>query len=268
MEAQNWWDGPVGGLEPDIVGFPFRHIHFAVQVPIFDTVSGTVDVPFRAFTHGNVGILTRVKWQDDQGRAEQTIVLTPHVAIGPDQVYEGVFHIDTTKELDGIRLWRFYAVWTHLNGNVQVARPIYSVNVSNGNPVKNMPDTIRPTGWYKELGALGGLGALDWGYTQVAMDKREFPRGPLTSVWTPTLNCAVNSKGGSPPISRFSIHLDPDFHNGDQGTVLAQRVGAGTLTVSIDPAQLAPGPHRLVGRCEQDADGKHNEGVGVFPFEV
>src|SRR3712207_1569722 len=64
LEAQSWWNGPVGGGQPDSVAFPFRHIHFSVGIPT-TSVSGIVRVPYKAFTHGQIGFLKQVKWQDD-----------------------------------------------------------------------------------------------------------------------------------------------------------------------------------------------------------
>lgn len=255
LEAQSWWNGPVGGGEPDKVAFPFRHIHFAVSLPLRQTVSGIVEVPWTAFDHGNVGTLTQVKWQDDQGGSAQTIVQKVNFT---GEAISGVFRIDTRNERDGLRLWRFYAYWQHPNGNLQVARPIYSVDVENGKDDVNKTATLRPTGWYKET-------TLDWGYVQASMPLNQYPLGPITSVWKPTVKCAVN---GNVPISKGSVHLDPDFHNGDIGDVLAIRAGAGTMTPVINPDELAAGEHRLVVRCEQDRDGKHHEGVGVYPFTV
>jgi hypothetical protein len=264
LEAQSWWNGPVGGGEPASVPFPFRHVHFAVEIPYETAVSGIVSVPYRAATHSQIGTLKQVKWQDDKGGSDQTIVHRPNVVIGPDDVLTGTFQIDTRKELNsGWRLWRFYAVWEHDNGNQQVARPIYPVLVNNGKPLKNASSSqLKPTGWYKESGT-------DWGYVQAAITRSSYqPFVAKAGVWRPELKFSLNDKGGSPPVTGWSVHVDPDFHNGDSGWIVMTGSGPGTFRVPIDITRLAPGSHRLVARTIQTSGAKRHEGVGVYPFEV
>jgi hypothetical protein len=230
-----------------------------------EVVSGIVDVPFRCFTHAQIGTLKQVKWQDDKGGGDQTIILKPNVTIGPDDEYEGIFRINTSKEVNsGWRLWRFYAVWNHTNGNEHVARPRYRVKVANGKPLKDVGLNEGPTGWYKEKGS------TDWGYLnagisfddRMSLDKAKF------GTWSPKLVVSLNKKTGSPSLGGWSVHLDPDFHHGNVGTVLAEGIGGVSKKVPLDLSSAAPGVHKLIIRGYQQSGAKRHEGVGEYSFLV
>jgi hypothetical protein len=222
------------------VPFPFRHVHLAVTVPWTDEdhpVSGLVRVPYRVFSHGNVGRLQLVKWQDDRGGDLQTLIDRPLSLIGPDDEFQGVLEIDCSDLANsGWRLFRFYAVWEHLNGNRQVARPICPVFVANGKPRSDEASTWwRPTAWYQE-------DSLDWGYAIAAIDRDSYR--PLTAkqgIWRPVISLGVNEKGDSPPVTGYSVHLDPDFHAGDEGRVIEEGRGSGEQTLGIDTSRLTRG---------------------------
>ena len=266
VEAQSWWNGPIGE-GPDLVPFPFRHVHARVVLPMGRAVSGGVyRVPFRFEKHGNTGVLELLKWQDDTGDGPRTVIKKPERVITED-VYHDFLDIPAGNETPGWRLWRFYAVFRHPNGNRHVARPRFAVFIGSGGISGAIPYAEGPTGWYDERES----GGPDWGYTGWDLDRNAWsPYVKKSGIWKIAVKPNFNNKDGNAGLNpkSWSAHLDPAFHGGNAGKVIATGSGLTGKTLEIDTATLAAGEHRLVLRLVQEFNGRHHEGVGVYPFLV
>ncbi|MEO5986121.1 MAG: hypothetical protein ABIW50_02060 [Candidatus Limnocylindria bacterium] len=259
LESQDWWDPiPVlGGL---------GHLHMGMCFPLGQTVSGVANFDIRVVLHRNAGTLIRIKMQDDNSK--EHLVLRPNKAIG-DGAYWYKVAIDTRNMPDGLRLFRFYADLEHPNGNTQTARPIFSLRVDNGGAAQDWSDRsreVRTTAWYREANP-----ELDWGYLGAVV--QDFDPGPHSAAFSVGAKCSVNGDNGgasnsSPPLARWSAHVDPDFHAGNDGLVLGQGSGQLSGDISVPAGSLSPGWHRLVLRCTQVLGDRTHSAVGIYSFLV
>lgn len=259
IESQDWWS-PI----PELGGM--GHMHMGMCFPAGQTVSGVVPFDVRVVLHHNAGTLTRIKMQDDN--STEHVVLRPNRAIG-DGVYWYTLSIDTRNMPDGLRLFRFYADLEHPNGNTQTARPILPLRVENGkadNDWSNRDHELRATAWYKEASP-----QLDWGYVGAVIEN--YSPGPFVGAATFDAKCFVNGEGGgeaqgAPQLASWSVHVDPDFHAGSEGLVVARGNGQLNTTLSVPTAGLSHGWHRLVVRCNQLLGDREHSAVGVFSILV
>ena len=258
IESQDWW-APIPGLADRVTQ---GHLHLAITLPT-GPVSGVIDVPMLVTSHDNLAHLNLLKFQtDDWGQTVHKM----NFDLANDQPFAHLMPIDTRKLKDGWRLFRFYAQAQHSDGAIQVARPILPVEVRNGNTVKNASgsDRWKPTAWYKD-----DVDPKDWGYVLSALDRADLPiSGPVPAGWAPFVQFAVNDKGGSPPISRHEVRIDPRFHDGIPGIIVKQGGGAFKGRVPIPVGSLAPGAHKLVLLSHQELGDRHHTGVAVYPFTV
>jgi hypothetical protein len=200
----------------------------------------------RVVRHDNLGPLVRVKGQDD--KSNNFYLVKPNIPCSGDCTDWFTATVDTTKMPDGLRLFRWYADVEHANGNTQTARSGWPLDVENGKSDSNgaTAGQYKYQNWYREANP-----AKDWGYTGPIITRT----GPLTF----SVKCTTN---GGPAIDRSIIHVDPDFHAGEDGTILKDVAGAfnGSVTVPSDA-------DKLVARCRQEDGGKIHEGVGVMPVD-
>jgi len=133
VESQDWW-------EPIPVLGGVGHIHQGMCFPVGQTVSGNVRFDMRVTFHNNKGTLTRLKMQDDHS----TDHWVEHLSFVPSNAMTSTFWrtvvLDTTKMPDGVRLFRWYAEITQANGNEQLARAAWPLDVENGKADSNGAD--------------------------------------------------------------------------------------------------------------------------------
>ena len=259
VESQDWWS-PI----PELGGM--GHMHMGMCFPVGQTVAGPVAFDLRVVLHHNAGTLTRIKMQDDQ--STEHLVLRPNRAVG-DGVYWFNVSIDTRNMPDGLRLFRFYADLEHPNGNRQTARPIFPLRVENGGADNNWSDRqheLRATAWYREANP-----DLDWGYVGAVIEN--YNPGPYLGTAAFEARCFVNGENGdaaasSPALSSWSVHVDPDFHAGNPGILIAQGSGQLKQSIAFQTGGLSHGWHRLVVRCNQVLGDREHAAVGVFSILV
>ncbi len=259
VESQDWWS-PI----PELGGM--GHMHMGMCFPVGQTVGGSVAFDLRVVLHHNAGTLTRIKMQDDH--STEHLVLRPNQAVG-DGVYWFNVSIDTRNMPDGLRLFRFYADLEHPNGNRQTARPMFPLRVENGGGDDNWSDRqheMRATAWYREAKP-----DLDWGYVGAVIES--YNPGPYLGTAAFEARCFVNGENGdaaasSPALSSWSVHIDPDFHAGNPGILIAQGSGQLKQTIAFQTGGLSHGWHRLVVRCNQVLDDREHAAVGVFSILV
>ena len=255
IESQDWW-APIPGLADRVTQ---GHLHLAITLPT-GPVSGVIDVPMLVTSHDNLAHLNLLKFQtDDWGQTVHKMDFD----LANDQPFAHLMPIDTRKLKDGWRLFRFYAQARHGNGNIQVARPILPVYVSNGNTAKNASgsDKYKPTAWYKEASPFE-----DWGYLQAALNRVDLPvSGAVPTNWAPYVHFSVN---GGVDVDSHEVRIDPRFHDGIPGIIVKQGGGAFKGRVPIPVSSLAVGAHRLVLISHQRLGDRHHSSVGVYPFTV
>jgi hypothetical protein len=117
------------------------------------------------------------------------------------------------------------------------------------------------SGWYEGYGYTIAMLGSPWKASTMAQ--------PVPASWKVTV-------GGSGAVGlTHSLHIDPDFHGGNPGTVLIPLTAGASGTVTIDTTTLAPGWHKLVHVVNASAisssdsrpDGTAS-GVHVLPFFV
>jgi hypothetical protein len=254
LESQDWWQ-PIPGVEPSTQG----HVHLGMCFPVGQTVSGVVEFDIRIVLHDNLGVITRVKMQDDQSHDHLIDIMNISAPASGELIHWHHVAIDTTRMTDGNRLFRWYVDLLHANGNRQTARTGWPLRVENGLADVNAANSTlqKFSGWYQE-----GDGT-EWGYTNA--DIGPVPTAPISATWRPTIQV---SNSGGPGVTSYRVALDPDFHAGNPGATVASGVGAFKGPVSIDPSVLTPGRHRLVVITTSTIADEEHSGVGVVPFVV
>ena len=169
--------------------------------------------------------------------------------------------LDTAKfQQAGLQEIRLRAFVDEPDGNRMHASLNWQAHVENG---KSRADVtrrpyLRGKGWYTGSG-----------YCEPDVAAVPLPDAPLTGVWSPSLRIVDHGTRSDLPVSRHSVRLDADAHNGVPGTVLKEGTGSWSGIVAIDTALLAPGEHRLSLRAEcDDPRGSTNAGVLVVTFIV
>jgi hypothetical protein len=253
LEAQDHWS-PIPGLNT------LGHVHIGMCFPLYQTVSGKVTFDVRVVMYQNKGTWIRLKGQDDG--SENFYLEKPNITPpdGGERIFWRTVTVDTTQLADGIRHFRWYADVQHANGNTQTARANWPLEVQNGTADQDAPNSVRYMNWYKHASP-----ARDWGY--IGPFVASIPLAPVDASLTLDVKCALNGAGGAPAIDRAMVNLDPNFHQGSQGTIVYSGAPLnGKLTV--DTSRLAEGPHKLSLRCIQEDGNEMHEGIGVVPFVV
>jgi hypothetical protein len=125
-------------------------------------------------------------------------------------------------------------------------------------------DSVAARGWYE-----------GFGYTNATYGDFYCSAAPPTvsGLWQPKASMAPGS--GGVRVTSYSAHVDPDFHAGSAGWVVARGRGSFEGRLSIDTTHLTNGPHKLVlvanARKLSRHDGIANgtsSGVQVVPFVV
>lgn len=240
LATQDWWN-PI----PTLGGT--GHVHLETCFPVGQTISGTLRLDLVVVWHNNAGTLWRVKGQDD--KSKNFLLIKPNISI-PGGDGERIFtvFVNTALMPDGFRLMRFYADIEHANGNLQTARAGWPLDIENGKTDSNgaTPGKFKFQNWYRVASP-----ARDWGYTGPDIT----PKGGLSYA----VKC--NTSTGI-AIDRTFIHLNPDFHNGDDGTIIKNVAGAFNGTVTLPAGSTG----RMVVRCQQVDGSETHEGVGSFPL--
>jgi hypothetical protein len=268
VESQAWWV-----QTPASVGTDFGHAHLGACIPERETVGGassTVPLDIRLTLHEN------------PARSHASLPYMSVVVKGTD--YEDTlakFHdIGWSCPLSTCTRWHHYdlplSAFRHSglqevrfrwfipepDGNQMHTSINWQLFVENGATRANVTRRPHPRfkGWY--------TGA---GYCEASQTSTPLPDRPLTRPWTPHMWMAWDGSSEDLRVSRHVVALDPDNHAYPPmpGTVLEQGPGEFIGRITINPATLSPGTHRLVARTEcDDPRGSTNAGVQVVAFNV
>jgi hypothetical protein len=274
-EIQAWWSE--GAIVP---GGDSSHIHVGLCFPQGETwvsVNDQVRLDFRIIFHhmqaakvrgfrgaiaccGTGGGETGFQYESatttalnavvnqENGTAYVTKIVQDNVTISGSR--ESRFTVDTSSPFGAKRFYttgRLQSYWAE-----GPAAPRYRATDSTGG-----------CGWYEGddyiCAAFRAAGSQIGGWHASKMGQ------PVPASW-------VVSVGGSDAsgTTRLHLHLDPNFHVGDPGTVLVNQSGSGPANVTINTTLLAPGWHKLfVLEDEKDSTpvGTNSGGL-MIPFLV
>jgi hypothetical protein len=255
LESQGWWV-----QTPGQTGTDWGHVHVGMCFPQAQRVRGTVTLDVRLTMHHNPGTLTRLYGGIETGNGGYDLWNVPVGLTCPDDtcVRWLQLRVDTTRvPVDGRVEWRFRPQVRTPDGldfTPSTGWQTYLVN--GGRPAADFRSRDEATGrgWYD-----------DAGYANASI--MSVPLAPLTGTWSSSVILDRGSDGI--PVTSHGIYIDPDFHHGTKGIVVREGSGAYRGTVTINPAGLAPGAHRLVLRADaRDPRGSTNSGLLVIVFYV
>jgi hypothetical protein len=237
LEAQGWWV-----TEPDQTGTSFGHVHMATCFPLYQPVSGVVPFDLVLTLHDNPGTLFHVRPFLCRDNLNDDCVDYPEVTTDftcsmMTCTFPLHLDLDTTGAPDGWASFRFRTEVREPDGNRLRTSNDWLVYVDNGNPVVDDFHGVRQfvgKGWYSE----GGYA--------VASIVSGYPFPSSSGTQTVTFAC-----GGTDTPSECLATIDPDFHAGNNGTVLYDAPGGGAHTVTIELSTLAPGNHTLAIRSSE-----------------
>lgn len=240
LESQGWWGPmPVTGR----VG----HVHLATCFPHAQTVTGVITLDVRVMLHDNDGVANQLRLA-----IGSSVVTTQAISMSCENNCTQWFTIsyDTSKwAYDGRQELRLTAKVKQPNGTTMYQSTGWQSYFANGKPVRNYrsSDLIIARGWYS-----------NFGYSNATLET-PLPTQPISGTWSPRVNF---SRAG------YLATIDPDFHAGSEGTVLARGSGSGDRQLTIDTTRLANGPHKLVLISSDPRSTGTNSGVQVIPFTV
>lgn len=265
-QSQAWWRPKTGDTSHHGEG---QHIHVETAFPFFQEVSGIMLLDVRIQLHaqpaGNILNKFRIKSEDGTDvlvdASGNTIGDIP-LAIKPDangnaDVWLKDLRLDTRKVKNGRREFRLTANMTkRTDGKRQYQSTGWLCYVNNaGAAVSN----YRSDRWTEARGWFTDANYANARFADL------FPFDPVPAGWSPYVELVPGSSGK--PITAHMATIDPDFHNGNAGTILKQGAGPYKGRVTI-PAGLTAGLHRLVLIAHADITTGRNSGVLVLPIVV
>jgi hypothetical protein len=259
LSSQDWWT-PIAQLGGE------GHIHVEYRFPIGQTVSGTITLPFDFVLHHNRGTGRDFRIHDDTGKE----CYRRNISVPTDANGDGVTHLDvvldTTCMADGSRDFVFSWRIQQADGNLQIVRGQSPFRVENGKPDNNWnAKFFLGGGWYKEASP-----KRDWGYIHGLLYGTP-PTAALSGTWRPVIQLARKPRFAGVQNAQGIVTLDPDFHMGNDGTVLERPMTGGAQhALAIDTTALSNGAHKLVvvSCAAIPSEGKRHCGVLVVPFVV
>jgi hypothetical protein len=262
IEDQAWWIDATGEE------WPGRHVHQQLCWPT-GIVTGTFSQNVRIILHDQPAgaELTRIRitdgggatlWSQDDG--------FPAISSSGDLTYNVTVSFPTSGLSTGIHEMRLATIVDQPNGAQQFVssgHPLY-VRASTGGATSR--DYHEARGWYTEF---------DYTNARLKLKTGQTGNSALAALRTVTpgqtfvMQCAAPS-GEDPDVC--TSWLDPDAHNGNPGTLLANPAvsgGSATATVTI-PSNITPGLHKIVvARSEATADlGPVSDGTNSGLFVV
>ena len=269
VEEQAWWSDP--GEE-----FPGRHTHLAACFPFEQVIDGTIPVNIRILSHMQpVGAaLTRVRISDGSTTPSGWSKTSGFAPIGGQVTVEQWVHFDWNvgSRTTGRHEFRFGAYTSEPgvdpSGRQQLVSGAFMACVRDCSPDGSGRDPdgfVVGRGWYG-INGTGGYSNADWRDT--------LPLAPLSGIRSFSISLHQGADGN--PIVYSVATVDAKYHNGILGTILLERNGAYTGTLTIDTTRFADGLHFLTLRADDDGSGLptghpipgQNTGVLVVPFVI
>ena len=254
LDSQAWWLTTPGKNGPN-----HGHVHAATCFPLAQTVKGTIPFDIRLTMHDNPGKLTSLTIQIGESGSYVAARKTFKPPLTCTMTCSWWVHLEANTAgfpNDGWQEIRIRPKVDEPDGKTMIGSTSYQVYLANGKPRKDYrpPNFIQGKGWYTDVN-----------YAQARMTAG-FPfNRTVSGTWSVTVGCDSSKL----KVTGCLVTLDPDFHAGNQGTVLKQTSGGWSGSLTIDTRKLPNGPHKLVIRSDVDAPtGSTNSGLLAIPFMV
>ncbi len=268
IEAQGWW---ATGADPGEYG-EAEHLHVATCFPFMQTVSGSFRLDVRVIGHNlpTGTLLHRTRVHD--GSTGATIISKDWnrtVLLGEMDVKRwSSLAFDSRKVPDGRREIRFLTDAQRPDGTEIHATSGWCLNVQNGTADSNSSECplaapFRTTGrgWYN---------GFEYKNARYRSDPRIARAAGQDYAFTAAF---VDGAAGDTAVTSWEARLDPDFHMGQNGVVLASgRSGTSQRGITIPAANMTPGMHfvTLLTHDRGSIGGRIGEVTGVVkvPLKV
>jgi hypothetical protein len=254
QETQGWWTPP-----GTAIGGDSEHIHVGLCFPEGQTISGVTHADVRVVLHNVPASATFRRLRLDVYGAGQRVFSQETAFPCTEMTCVRWWSVDIDTRLvkvDGWQEFRWGAVVTKKDKSQFFASTRFFAYLQNGKKIQNYDR--------KRFGGAGYYTGAE--YTQVRIDPATFPAigQTVSGIWS--LKYRHDKPDG------FFLSVDPDFHGGSAGTVLAQGTGGANVwkTLAIDTRQFSNGEHKLFVRTD-DTIAKPagtNSGAVVLPFVV
>lgn len=254
VEAQSWWL-----RTPGQAGNDFGHAHLGACIPERETISAPTTLDVRLLLHDNPGRFNSgslVLKGTDQETTVQKFTASGFTCPSGTCARWFSLRLDPAQfRHSGLQEVRFRAYVDEPDGNrmaVSLNWQLYIANGKSRSDVNRRP-YLRGKGWY--------TGA---GYCEASLANVPLPDAPLGAPWRPVVLNAWHGESDDLPVTHHRETLDADLHAGIPGTVLQDGDGPWYGALTIDPAALTPGIHKLAARSDcADPRGSTSSGVLV-----
>jgi hypothetical protein len=245
LESQGWWgarraDGSVpkrGAAE---------HIHVGMCFPLQQTVSGTKTIIVRVMAHNlPLGSVIETTSLHDPGGGSIPDINWNYTVNSRTVTRWDTVQVNTAFIPNGLREFRVLTSVRRPDSAEIHATSGWCWNISNGSaaPVNSgtcetTPQTTMARGWYD-----------CFEYKIAEVRNWTYPYAGIARNANYTLQIGAREGAGVHNlITSWEVRLNPDFHNGNNGTLIASGSGPATgQNVTINGSLLTgPGEHRLV----------------------
>jgi hypothetical protein len=258
VDAQSWWT-----QTPGASGSDFGHIHVGACIPEREDISHWARLHVRVILHDNPGEIRHVilvsKTVDQQkDRITDRTLEGESCPVGTCTHWLSWHIRPNWFNRSGLQELRIRGLVNEPNGEQMRVSMNWQTYIWNDQPREDITvdpglEFLRGKGWYS------GAGYCEAGLTSVPL-----PDDPVLAPWSPSVRMVDHQLADDLPVTHHTARLDPDFHNGVEGTVLLDGPDSyeGPLEVSAEP-----GSHKLFLRSDcDDPRGSTNSGVLVVPF--
>jgi hypothetical protein len=279
LEAQSWWR-----TTPGKTGTDHGHGHFGACVPLNQTIRGVMHIDWVAKLHDNPGyikdIVQEVAIPSSNTSGTQTKTTPRYACPTADCTFVIPTDFDTTKvPTDGVEGMKARMRIAEPDGHTMRPSLRFPARLANGGrPVKDSSrSSLFGYGWYGSSND-NNVGPK-YAYARFLSP---VPTAPLSGKWTFNVSFEGDEAHISDNVTRYFVSIDPAFHATPPyegkvvyaGSTSCTPFGIGcdgpsNQPITVDTSTLAPGPHKLFLRTdEDDSTGSTNSGVLVIPFVV
>jgi len=249
LDSQAWWVRGVGQTGKD-----FGHIHTLLCFPVRQTIRGVVPFDIQLTMHDDpggklTGLVIQIGGSGQYVAAKTTF--KPPLTCADTCSWWVHLDADTSGFAnDGWQEFRIRPKVLESDGNTKVGSTSYQAYLANGKPVSSYrpADFFQGKGWYT---------GVDYAQARITSP---LPSGPIGGNWSVIFACDSSKL----PVSGCLVAVDPDFHAGNNGTVLFQRAGAYKGTLVLDTRQFVNGLHKLVIRSDVRASSLGSTESGIL----
>jgi hypothetical protein len=278
LESQGWWgkrrtDGTVpkrGAAE---------HLHVGMCFPLQQTVSGTKTFIVRVMAHNLPlgSVIEKTNLHDPGGGGIPDIDWNYTVNSRTVERWDTV-QVNTANISNGLREFRILTTVRRPDGAEIHASSGWCWTIKNG----TAPDTSSGTcvSTPKSTMARGWYDCFEYKIAEV--DNYDYPYGgvPPSAAYTLQIGAHDGASDANNVFTSWEVRLDPDFHAGVNGSLIASGTGpVNARSVTIPASLMTSGVHRLVvigsanARCttagpEGGSAPQDGEVSGVFNLPI